>query len=134
MSEKFEASAEFLKVDSELGLIFGWAIISKQDGKDYFDTQGDNIPEDAMLKAAADFMAKSRMSKDMHAGEKTGEVVFAWPMTADIAKAMGIQTETTGLMIAIKPDNPQTLEKFKSGDFTGFSIGGSRIKDEVVND
>lgn len=130
MSEKFEADTTFLKVDEDLGLVFGWSIICNESGEPYFDQQQDHIPEDAMLKAAADFMSRSRTVKNMHAGEKTGEVVFAWPMTADIAKAMGIQTETTGLMIAIKPNDPETLQKFKDSVWTGFSIGGSRIKDE----
>lgn len=134
MSEFEYSNAQVAKVDENLGLVFGWAIICKQDGKEYFDVQGDHIPEDAMLKATADFMENSRVSKTMHEGEPTGSVVFAWPMTAEIAKSMGIETETTGLMIAMKPSDPKILAKFKSGAFTGFSIGGSRVQDEVVND
>lgn len=134
MSEKFETSTTLLKVDENLGLIFGWAIISKQQNKEYFDLQGDHIPEDAMLKAAADFMINSRVSKDMHAGDQIGQVVFAWPMTSEIAKAMNMETDTTGLMIAIKPDNQETLEKYRNGDYTGFSIGGFVKKEEKAND
>ena len=44
--------AEIKKVDEELGLVMGFAIICKIDGEPYFDTQGDHIPEDSMLKAA----------------------------------------------------------------------------------
>lgn len=130
VTEKFETDAQVFKVDKSLGLVFGWAIVSKVNGEPYYDSQGDFIPEDAMLKAAADFMANSRMAKEMHAGSKKGSVVFAWPMTADIAKAMGIETKQTGLMIAMKPDSPEMLAKFKSGEFTGFSIGGRRVKDK----
>lgn len=131
MQKNFEA--DVFKVDDDLGLVFGWAIISKQDGEDYFDTQGDHIPEIAMLKASADFMAKSRQSKEMHQGGSVGTAIFAWPMTADIAKAMGIVTKNTGLMIAIKPDNDEILQKYKSGEYSGFSIGGARIKDQDVD-
>ena len=127
------SEADVFKVDDDLGLVFGWAIISKQDGEDYFDTQGDHIPEMAMLKASADFMAKSRQSKEMHQGGSVGTAIFAWPMTADIAKAMGIVTKNTGLMIAIKPDNDEILQKYKSGEYSGFSIGGARIKDKDVD-
>ena len=134
MTDKFTASTDFVKVDEEHGLVIGWAIVSKVDGEEYYDVQGDHIPEDAMLKASVDFMANSRISKDMHQGEKTGSVIFAFPMTAEIAKSMGIQTQNTGLMIAIKPDSPAILEKFKKGEYTGFSIGGKRIKDEAVNE
>jgi len=70
----------------------------------------------------------------MHAGEEQGSVVFAWPLTEDIAKAMGIETQKTGLMIAVKPGNPEILEKFKTGEYSGFSIGGTRLTDEVVKE
>lgn len=132
-TKKFEtaSTATVLKVDDTLGLVFGWAIVSKQNGADYYDTQGDHIPEDAMLKAADDFMQNSRVAKDMHAGDAIGSVVFCWPMTSDIAKAMGITTTTTGLMIAMKPP-ADIVAKFKSGEYTGFSIGGERGVDEEV--
>lgn len=116
--------AQVAKVDSNLGLVFGFAIVSTLDGEPYFDSQGDHIPDDSMLKAAADFMEHSRVAKEMHAGEQKGSVVFAFPLTADIAKALGIVTKQTGLLIAMKP-TPEVLEKFKSGEYTGFSIGGS---------
>lgn len=120
------------KVDEELGLVFGYAIVCKQDGQDYFDVQGDHIPEDAMLKAALDFMQNSRVAKEMHQGGQVGDVVFAFPMTTDIASSMGIQVSKTGLMIAMKPADEDVLAKFKSGTYTGFSIGGQRIQDEEV--
>jgi hypothetical protein len=40
------------------------------------------------------------------------------------AKAFGVETKTTGLMIAIKPDSDDMLAKFRDGTLTGFSIGG----------
>lgn len=112
------------KVDTNLGLVLGWAIISKVDGKDYFDLQGDHIPEDVMLKAATDFMANSRSAKAMHAGPDRGSILFAFPMTTEIAKAFGIDTGgKTGLMVAAKFDS-DVLAKFSDGSYTGFSIGG----------
>jgi len=128
---KFDTEATVFKVDDSLGLVFGWAIVCNKGGENYFDSQGDHIPEDSMLHAAADFMKNSRVAKDMHQGDEIGPVVFAWPMTADIAKAMGMQTDTTGLMIAMLPP-PDILQKFKDGDYTGFSIGGHRVEDEEV--
>lgn len=126
----FQTSAQVFKVDDSLGLVFGWAIVSKENGVEYYDTQGDHIPEDSMLRASAEFMKNSRASKTMHKGEDTGQVVFAWPMTQEIADSMGIVTDKTGLMVAIKPEDPEILEKFRNKDFTGFSIGGRRVLDE----
>lgn len=127
--------AEVVKVDSELGLVFGWGIVCKVDGEPYFDSQHDHIPEDSMLKATADFMLSSRMSGDLHARDherqpiQDGDVVFSFPLTTETAKAMGITSSRTGWMVAIKPST-SVLAKYKSGEYTGFSIGGSRLKDE----
>lgn len=127
----FETRAKVTKVDDDLGLVFGYAIVCKVDGEDYYDLHGDHIPEDAMLKAATDFMENSRTAKEMHTGESRGTIIFSWPMTSDIAKAFGIETSQTGLMVAMKPDTDM-LAKFKSGELTGFSIGGFRGVDEEV--
>lgn len=131
--KSFEAKADVIKVDESLGLVLGYAIVCTENGEPYFDVQGDHIPEDSMLKASLDFMENSQVAKEMHDGDQTGTVVFAWPMTEDIAKAFGIETKKTGLMIAVKP-NKNMLEKFKSGELTGFSIGGEYIQNEEVED
>ena len=130
--------ASVLKVDDELGLVFGWAIVCKRDGADYWDLQNDHIPEDSMLSASLDFALSGAYAKEMHAGDVNGSVAFLFPMTAEIAKAFSIETTTTGLMIAMRPGTPDMLAKFRPGPngeppvYTGFSIGGSRIKDEEV--
>jgi hypothetical protein len=121
---EFEHATQVLKVDDQLGIVFGFAIVSKVDGEDYFDVQGDHIPEDAMLKAADDFMRHSRVAKEMHRGDQTGDVVFAFPLTTEIAKALDIQTKRTGLLIGMRPGET-ALAKFRDGTYTGFSIGGS---------
>lgn len=129
--------AEVAKVDEDLGLVFGFSLVSKVGDEPYFDSQGDHIPEDAMLKASVDFMLKSRMSGDMHARDESGapigdgDVVFAFPLTADIAKAMDITTKFTGLMIAMRP-SAAVLAKYRDGTYKGFSIGGRRVVDEDV--
>lgn len=123
--------AQVVKVDEELGLVIGWAVICKVDGEDHFDTQGDNVSEDALVEAAADFMEHSRVAKEMHKGGSRGTVVFAFPLTTDIAKSLGIETRVTGFLVGMKPD-PEMLEKFRSGELRGFSIGGIRLEDEEV--
>ena len=129
---KKEINTKILKVDDSLGLVLGYAIVCKEDGEDYYDTQGDHIPEDAMLKASAEFMLGKRVLGDMHKTAEGGTVVFAFPMTTDIAKAFGIEVKKTGLMIAVKPETEEMLKKYRDGTYTGFSIGGERITDEEV--
>lgn len=127
----------FYKVDDQLGIAFGWAIISKVDGDEYYDLQDDHIPEDAMLKASVDFMEYARIAGDMHTKtedgvKKIGTILFAFPMTTETAEALMIKTKYTGLLIGMKVSDDEALQKIKDGSYTGFSIGGVRIKDEVV--
>ena len=129
----FRLTADVAKVDADLGLVIGYAIVCADNGAPYFDKQGDHIPEDAMLKAWLDFAAHSRVAREMHGDDDAGTVVGSFPLTADIAKSLGITVRKTGLVIAMRPD-PEMLAKFKSGELTGFSIGGTRIEDEGVSD
>lgn len=131
--QKFKTYAKVLKVQEELGLVLGWGIICTEKGEPYFDLQKDHIPEDSMLKAATDFMLNSRRAKEMHCRADAGEVVFAFPLTSDVKKAFEIECSKTGLMVVLKPD-AEMLEKFKSGELTGFSIGGRRGDDKILQE
>jgi hypothetical protein len=124
----FQKSVEILKADSELGLVFGWAIVSSENGEPYVDRQGDWIPEEAMLKRADEFACSARTLGVQHEGDDRGGVVFLWPMTPEIEKAMGIgERRRSGLMIAARPDK-ETLERVRSGELRNFSIGGVRFQ------
>lgn len=114
------------KVDEGLGLVFGWGIICKNDGVDYYDVQGDHIPEERMLEAVTDFMERDRDHGDMHVAFGKGMVVHSFPLTTEIAKEMGISCDRTGWMVATKP-TAALLAKFKSGEYKGFSIGGDEL-------
>lgn len=120
--------AEGLRFNKRRGLVIGWGIVCSEFGKAYVDTQGDHIPQDAMMDAAIDFMLNSRESGDMHE-KRDGQVVFCFPLDDDMAKAFGIACDTRGLMVAIKP-SAEVLAKFESGEYTGFSIGGAYIENE----
>jgi hypothetical protein len=127
------------KVDETLGVVFGWAIVCTRDGADYYDWNVDaagvhkgglvpeHITESAMLKSAADFMASARAGNEMHTGSDVGTFLFAFPLTAEIADAMGIASDKTGLMVGYQAP-PAVLAKFRDGTYTGFSIEGKRIQ------
>lgn len=124
-------SVNVLKVDESLGLVFGFAIVCKVDGEEYYDTQGDYIPEEVMLEAAAEFSVSKRATKDMHGKDLPGSVVFSFPMTTEVAQALGFEVPQTGWLVAMKPDDEEVLAKFKSGEYTGFSIGGTGSVEDV---
>ena len=134
MSDKLKVRGAIAKVDESLGLVFGWAIVCTEDGQPYFDLQGDHIPEDVMMKAALDFMENSAVLKEMHDGEGKGYSVFTFPLTSEVAKAFGLGTQKTGLMIGVRPQDPEMLKRFQVGELTGFSIGGFCLREEVAED
>lgn len=126
-----KAVARVVKTTSdELGLVFGWAFTHAVDGVPYHDSQGDHIVEDDVIKIAAEYLALGGDTDEMHDRSPDGKVVFAMPMTSEVAKSFGIKTETTGLMIAIKP-SADVFQKFKDGSLTGFSIDGEGLQTKI---
>lgn len=115
-----------------LGVIIGFAMVSKVNGREYVDVQGHHIPEDVMMKAAVDFMSGDRPALDMHGGEPVGQVLFGFPLTQDVADALQIETRKTGFLVGMKPRDKKMLKKFLRGEYTGFSIGGMALLGEEV--
>lgn len=141
---------DVLNVDSEHGLVFGYAIVSKTrdafDGEfeDYYDLNIDqdgvhkgqrvpeNITEDAMFKAAVDAAEQGTQlpGDEQHAGPDVGSYYFMFPVTEQIAKALDWQVKKTGLVVGYHPGDDEVLKKFKDGTYTGFSITGERVEYE----
>ena len=119
-----QVQAEVTKIDDELGIVFGWGIITHKQGGEYVDLQDDHVTEKCLLESTVEYMQHCNVLKEMHQGGQVGEVIFGFPLTDDIAKAFGIECELRGFMMGVKPDAP-TLAKFKSGELTGFSLGGT---------
>lgn len=128
--QKFEKTLDLIKVDDELGIVYGWGAIFTENGQEYFDTQGDAIDPAGAESAALDFMLNSRVAGDLHERE-AGVVPFVMPITDDVAAALELTTKRTGLAIGMKP-SADVLEKFKSGEYTGFSVGGRRVEEIVI--
>ena len=116
----------------EIGIIIGWASVCTKGGKDYVDEQGDIVTEDAILEAAAEFAKSERIGKVSHQGETVGSIDFLLPLTADIAKSLGIECDQTGLVIGFRPNDDTILKAVEDGTLTGFSIGGWIAASEVV--
>ncbi len=134
--------AEVCKVDRRLGIVIGYGIVCKErdavgELQPYFDRDRDgpeHVTEDAMVEASLEFMQSERTLGFMHEDvEKSiernrGTVVFAFPLTEDVAKALGVTVQRTGLIVGVKPSNPADLAKFESGELKGFSIRGKRVE------
>jgi hypothetical protein len=123
-TKAFSVECKLEKVDTDLGLVFGWGIVCAENGEPYVDSQGHHIGEAAMMKAAMDFQVEAGAAvDDMHNQVQSGVNVFSFPLTEDVKKAYGITCDRTGWMVAVAP-GPELLAKFVDGTYTGFSIGG----------
>ena len=117
-------NTKFFKYDEDNKIVFGYAIISKVDGVEYVDKQGDHIPEDSIIDATRDFMDNNREGHIMHAGQKVGKVLYSFPLTEEIAKSLDIEAKTYGFLIGMRVDNKEVMKSVIEGDTASFSIGG----------
>lgn len=124
------------KVDASLGLAFGYAIVCEEDGQPYFDKdssgESHHIPPSTMMAAAKEFAKSARSAKEMHTGDDIGFTPFLFPMTSEVAQALGMTVQKTGLLIGMAPDDKEVLAKFADGTYTGFSIGGRVIESTLL--
>lgn len=121
---------QILKVDDEQHIIYGWASVATEKGEPVVDLQGDVIEMSTLEKAVNDFMEHVRVGKTMHVGEQTGMVIHSMPVSNDIAKALGIQSDREGWIVGYKVYDEDVWKMVKSGELRAFSIGGRAIKEE----
>ena len=104
-------------------VLIGWAVVSKSDGGDLVDRQGDHIPESALYDAVRKFAKSGQKVLQQHRGEPVGKMLFSMPLTSDVQKALGIQSNLTGWAVGVEV-SPEVIKQYDDGDLTGFSIGG----------
>lgn len=115
---------EVVKTDASRRLVFGFAVVCKEGGADYRDSDGSHIPESVMLDGALDWARGVKPADAMHDGQEIGTHPFLFPLTTEIAKAFGIQTTRTGLLVGQQVE-AETFKRFESGELRGFSIEAS---------
>lgn len=126
-----QIEGQILKQMDEERLAFGWAYVSTVKGEISLDHSGEFIRPEQIAKAATNFMLSMRTAKAMHTGEKIGEVIHSMPLTNEIAKALGIQSDREGWLVAVKVYDDQVWQDVKSGKLAAFSIGGRALKEMV---
>lgn len=131
MTKEVQIEGQILKQLDEERLAFGWAYVSTVNGEISLDHSGEFIRPEQIAKAATNFMLSMRTAKSMHTGDKIGEVVHSMPLTNDIAKALGIQSDREGWCVAVKVYDDQVWQDVKSGKLAAFSIGGRALKEMV---
>lgn len=125
-------SYNVIKVDTDRRLVFGWAQVCTKGGEDYYDTDAQHIPENITLDAWSDFMRNGRVNKAMHSGDQVGDVAFAFPAFADIFKSLGLNIgDQSGIIVGVYVNNDEVLNKYHTGVYKGFSVGGSANWEDV---
>jgi len=131
MTKEVQIEGQIVKQLDEERLAFGWAYVATVKGEVSLDHSGEFIRPELLAKAATNFMLSMRTAKRMHSGESIGEVIHSMPLTNDVAKALGIQSDREGWIIAIKVYDDQVWQDVKSGKLSAFSIGGRALKEMV---
>lgn len=136
----------FAKNAVQLGMAIGYAVVCEKRGEDgefvpYFDEDRDfpeHITPQCMVEAACDLAMSDRVMGVMHKSrdgvmpsdpsevEPRGIIVHTFPMTQEIAAALDITVQKTGLLVAVKPNDKSVLQDIRSGKYAAFSIGGLR--------
>lgn len=119
-------------------LVFGWgSVCTKRDASGVFvqyrDTDGDEFPEDVTLDGWLEYAKGDRVLDSMHDEKRVGIVPFIFPMTSDVAEALGLldALQQTGILVGAYIEDDQILADFQSGKLEGFSMGGAAQFEEL---
>jgi len=124
-----------LNVDPDIGVVEKQLVVFKQDEEkrevtgivlqpDVVDAQGDIISAEEIEQAAHDWLMNSRVIGDSHRKEAQAQVVESWiaPSSLEID---GQDIPKGAWLMTVKVLDDRMWEAVKSGDYGGFSIGGS---------
>lgn len=134
-SVSFEATGTFAKLDEDKRLAFGWANVSKIDGRKVLDRQGDYIDIEDMEDAAYVFVTTSRIGGDMHRRtvtdepHKVSDLVESMVFTPEKISKMGLPADfPQGWWVGFRYHDDEAWDDIKTGRKTGFSVHGKGIR------
>lgn len=118
VDEQLFVNAQILKAEQEQQLVTG---IVMEPGE--FDAHGDVTTADEIERAAHMYLLNSRVVGEQHSKPAPAYVVESWIAPSDMT--VGEQDVKAGSwLMTVKVDDEEMWGQVKSGDFTGFSIGG----------
>lgn len=121
---QYNSSIKIIKMDDEQRVVWGWASVATENGVPVYDVHGDHIPMSELTKASIDFMENVRVGKSLHQGDQVSSVIGCLPLSQELAKALGIESDKEGLIMGFRVHDDQTWELIKSGELPALSIGG----------
>lgn len=93
----------------------------------------EDIPDPEVRAHASQIVKKGRADVTSQPVQRVGDVPFVFPLVSSILDPLGIETDKTGLLIGVKPST-QIFQKLLTGELTGFSVGGQRGRDRIVEE
>jgi len=124
---------EIIRKDDAQRMVYGWANQITKSGAPVQDLQGDIIEPEEMVKFTTEYMKTARVSKLMHRGGQIGQVVHSFPLTYEIAKSLGLTTDTEGWLVGVYIANDDVWQAVQDGKLTSFSIGGTGKRYDAEN-
>jgi hypothetical protein len=126
------------KTDAAKRLVFGFANVSvSKDGDPVTDLQDDQIPPDALEKAAYKFVLTSRIGGLEHQEMGVATLVESFFLTPEKLAAMGVSDPTykgASWWVGFRVDDPDTWDRVQKGELRAFSIGGEGTYENVNAD
>lgn len=125
-----------LKFDDEKRLVFGWAYQAlTKSGALAVDRQGDFFDSPEELESTAyDFVLTSRSGDEQHLSVPVADMVESVVFTPEKIAKMGLPEGSVPPLawwIGFKVQDDRVWNKVRSGDYTGFSLGGSGVREPV---
>jgi hypothetical protein len=135
-----EWSGTISKFDQDKRLVFGWCSISKVDGKEVVDLQGDYVPIETTEDSAYQYVIHSRKGGDMHrrVGKRglttnydqplhVSDLVESFVVTPEKLEALGLAPDAMplGWWVGFKVNDDEQWQLVKDGKRPAFSIHGS---------
>jgi len=97
----------------------------------YIDSQGDWTKISTLQKAAREFMASDRMFDMNHKGhEYQFSVLESMVIDEDGIVKFSHELKKGAWLMTLRIDDDDVWQKIKSGELTGFSIGGSAYTEQ----
>lgn len=134
-------TGEIMKFDAEKRQVFGWCSLTRVNGEDVVDLQGDYIPLEEIEKSAYKYVIESRKGGDMHRRENsfskslplhTSDMIESFVVTPEKLSKMGLQEDALphGWWVGFKVNDDEQWQLVKDKKRTGFSIHGSGTRVE----
>jgi hypothetical protein len=113
--------SRILKIDQFRRRVFGVALVA-----DEVDRQGDTIDDLELEDASCLAVAAGCCAKVEHAGPPVGRLVASYPLTKQIADALGIQrpNNQSVWLIGMEITDDAVWAEVAAGNFHALSIGG----------